>query len=83
MPATTIGTFEAKTHFSALIERVEHGESITITKHGREVAEIIPKGDFDREKARLAIASWRDMRKNITLGQDLTWKDLRDEGRKW
>ena len=30
----TIGAFEAKTHLSALLERVSKGEKITITRHG-------------------------------------------------
>ncbi|MGB4325619.1 MAG: type II toxin-antitoxin system prevent-host-death family antitoxin [Candidatus Nanopelagicales bacterium] len=39
---TTVGAFEAKTHLSELLQRVEHGEHITITKHGRVVARLIP-----------------------------------------
>ena len=39
---TTVGAFEAKTHLSELLQRVEHGEHITITKHGRGVARLIP-----------------------------------------
>ena len=37
-----IGTFEAKTHFSQLIEEVEGGSDFIITKRGRPVAKIIP-----------------------------------------
>jgi prevent-host-death family protein len=36
------GAFEAKTHFSKLLERVEAGEVIQITRHGRLVAELRP-----------------------------------------
>jgi prevent-host-death family protein len=42
MSEATIGAFEAKTHLSALLERAEKGESITITKHGRPVARLVP-----------------------------------------
>jgi prevent-host-death family protein len=42
MSETTVGAFEAKTHLSALLERAEKGESITITKHGRPVARLVP-----------------------------------------
>jgi prevent-host-death family protein len=38
----TVGAFEAKTHFSALLEKVEQGERVVITKHGRPVARLIP-----------------------------------------
>jgi prevent-host-death family protein len=39
---TTIGAFEAKTHLSKLLDRAEAGETITITKHGRPVARLVP-----------------------------------------
>jgi len=38
----TVGAFEAKTHLSDLLQRVEAGERITITKHGRPVANLVP-----------------------------------------
>lgn len=38
----TVGAFEAKTHLSSLLQRVESGEVVTITKHGRPVARLVP-----------------------------------------
>jgi len=38
----TVGTFEAKTHFSRLLDEVEAGHRIIITRHGKPVAEISP-----------------------------------------
>ena len=40
--ATTVGAFAAKTHLGGLLARVEAGESITITRHGRPVARLVP-----------------------------------------
>jgi len=37
-----IGAFEAKTHFSQIIEKVEQGEDFIITRRGKPVAKIIP-----------------------------------------
>ena len=37
-----IGTFEAKTHFSEIIDEVQKGKNYTITKRGKPVARIIP-----------------------------------------
>ncbi|MDB5998978.1 MAG: hypothetical protein JWP52_677 [Rhizobacter sp.] len=37
-----VGAFEAKTHLSALLERVERGEAFVITRHGRPVARLAP-----------------------------------------
>jgi prevent-host-death family protein len=42
MSEASVGAFEAKTHLSKLLERAEKGESITITKHGRPVARLVP-----------------------------------------
>jgi len=38
----TVGVFEAKTHFSALIESVAHGEEVLVTKKGVPIAKIVP-----------------------------------------
>ncbi len=38
----SVGAYEAKTHFSELLEKVEAGEEITITKHGTPVARLVP-----------------------------------------
>jgi prevent-host-death family protein len=50
--ASVVSAYEAKTHFSALLERASKGESITITKHGQEVAKLSPaKPTMTREQA--------------------------------
>jgi prevent-host-death family protein len=38
----TVGAFEAKTHLSALLDRVERGEEVTITRRGLPVAKLVP-----------------------------------------
>lgn len=37
-----IGLREAKARLSELIDRVEHGETLTLTRHGKPVARIVP-----------------------------------------
>ncbi len=74
-----IGAFEAKTHFSALLEKVERGEQIIITKHGRAVAQLLPMG-IHKTQVREAIQSIKEFQKSRQL--DLDWKMLRDEGKK-
>ena len=41
----TVGSYEAKTHLSRLLEMVAKGESITITKHGVPIARLVPASD--------------------------------------
>jgi prevent-host-death family protein len=38
----TVNIHEAKTHFSRLIERAEHGETLIIARAGKPVARIVP-----------------------------------------
>lgn len=77
-----IGAFEAKTHFSALLERVAQGETITITRRGAPVARLVPVAAApDRRRREEAIERIKALAKRHTLG-GLDWKSLRDEGRK-
>jgi prevent-host-death family protein len=38
----SVGTFEAKTHLTRLLERVAKGERIVITNRGKPVAMLVP-----------------------------------------
>lgn len=77
----TVGAFEAKTHLSSLLERVERGEEVVITRHGKAVARLVPAEKIDRERVRAAIAKLKELRVGSSLG-GLSWKELRDEGRR-
>jgi prevent-host-death family protein len=76
----TVGAFEAKTHLSALLDRVEAGEEVVITKHGRPIARLVGAQTVDPARANAAFDKLKAMRKETTLG-GLSWKALRDEGR--
>ena len=82
MHMTTIGAFEAKTHFSALLGRVEGGEEIIITKHGKPVARMVPDESERVVKVRAAIKKLRQIAERSPMN-GLSWKELRDAGRKW
>lgn len=76
-----VGSFEAKNKLSALLDQVEHGTEIVITRHGKAVARLVPAGPgFDRDKARRAAAGLREASKGVTL-RGLKIKDLVNEGR--
>lgn len=48
----TVGSFEAKTKLAELLDRVEAGESVTITRRGKPVAKLVPAGVDAEERAR-------------------------------
>jgi prevent-host-death family protein len=80
---TEIGTFEAKNKFSELLDRVERGEHVIITRRGRPVAKLIPANERrDVEKARAAAHRIREMATEFGGKFDWEeWKKYRDEGR--
>ena len=47
MPAPTMKSNYVKTHFAQVLDRVEQGEEITITRRGRVVARIVPEAPAD------------------------------------
>jgi prevent-host-death family protein len=81
---STVGAYEAKTKFSELLERVESGERVTITRHGRPIVEMIPARKHDPERAAEAFRRMRALAKRVKL-DDLTWDDMkkaRDVGKR-
>lgn len=80
-----IGTFEAKNQLSALLDLVEQGEDIVITRHGKPVARLVPPdGAFRKQDAAAAAERIRENARKAGLGHfDWTeWKAFRDEGRR-
>ena len=56
-----VGAFEAKNKLSALLDRVEQGEEILITRHGRPIARLVPNtGGLDPSQAQAALQRMRD-----------------------
>jgi prevent-host-death family protein len=79
-----IGAFEAKNTFGSLLDRVQEGEEIVITRHGRAVARLVPNaGSADRSQARAAAERIRVRAAGVIEG-GFDWEQLkrdRDEGR--
>jgi len=80
--SNTVGAYEAKTHLSELLEKVEAGEEITITKHGAPVAKLVPvKKEVRPEERVAAIDRIQKLATGLSLG-GLKVKDLIREGRR-
>jgi prevent-host-death family protein len=74
-----IGAYEAKTRLAELLKRVESGERITITRHGRPVAELVPVSGAAEMTVEEAIREMEAFPK-VSLG-GLRIRDLIEEGR--
>jgi len=83
----SVGAYEAKAKLSALLDRVERGEEIVITRHGRPIARLVPDGEArDIRAARAAIAGLTEIHAALAENQlHLTPAEIRfmrDEGRR-
>ena len=87
----TIPVHQAKDRFSALLQAVEEGEEIVITRHGRKIARIVREAEAtpseaERERIRLeAIERLRVYQESVKhpVPGFSDWKRLRDAGRKY
>ena len=79
----SVGRHEAKIHLYRLLDRVEKGETITITKSGRAIAMIVPSTDSAQSGAALVeeMLAFRNQHGPV-LGDDLTVRELIEEGRR-
>jgi len=76
-----VGVYEAKTQLPKLLESVERGEEILITRHGKPVAELRPARRRRMTPGEAVEALGRVRKADLPGG--MTIKDLINEGRKY
>jgi len=76
-----IGAYEAKTHLSQLLKRVQNGERLTITKHGLPVAVLGPPDSTKKMDVKSVIIKLRQFRKKQSL-KGISIKEMIEEGRR-
>jgi prevent-host-death family protein len=85
----TIPVHQAKDRFSALLQAVEEGEEIVITRHGKKIARIVRETEQGADTAelerlrQLALAELQAFQRQVKPAVDgySDWKSLRDAGR--
>lgn len=81
---TAVGSYQAKTHLPELLERVEHGEKILITRHGIPVAMLTqppPQASQDVQQVVEEMLAYRDNRQRTT--GVLNIREMIEEGRRY
>ena len=78
---TTVGSYEAKTKLPELLKRVELGEHITIARHGRPVAVLVPVGDYPRRDPAASVAALKEFSRGRRRG-DFDVRAAIEEGRR-
>ncbi len=81
----TVNLFDAKNRLSALVDEVEAGQQITITRRGKPVAHLVPVAPA-HEVSRSAVEKLRALRNSIAQRGERFTRDeleaLRNEGRR-
>ncbi len=89
-PRREVGAFEAKNTLGTLLDCVERGEEIVITRHGKPVARLVPNvGYADQDRVQAAFERLRERARQLARENPgrpaFDWeeiKKLRDEGRR-
>lgn len=79
---TSISYYEARTHFSELLDQVARGKRIIITRRGRPAALLGPPPAETTKDVKQVIAEMKALRQGNTLGKGLSIRRLIDEGRR-
>ena len=75
--AREVQASEAKTHFARLLNEVERGEMIIITRHGQAIARIVPEARVRQQEIERAIEDIKELRKqkgSVTREEILAWR---------
>ena len=78
----SVGSFAARAHLSALLDLVEQGETIEITRRGRLVAVLAPLDRLIRPDLSKIAEEMLLERRGRKLGKGLTLRQLIEEGRR-
>jgi prevent-host-death family protein len=68
---------DAKTHFARLLDEVERGETIIITRHGQAIARLVPEARVRQEEVDQALEDLTELGKQtgtITVEEILAWR---------
>ncbi len=68
-----VNMHEAKTHLSKLVERVEGGEEIVISRAGKPAAKLVPMPQVKSGKRKLG--GWE----GIEVPSDEEWREFKEE----
>jgi prevent-host-death family protein len=77
---SSVGAYEAKTNLPRLLDQVERGDIVTITKHGRAVARLVPARSHSSTPDAV-ISALRTARVGVRRGSDSV-REMIEEGRR-
>lgn len=78
-----VGTYEAKARLSELLDKVEAGETVVITRHGRAVARLVAEPKLRAARVRATIEHMRQERAGRPAMSRDEIRAMRNEGRRF
>ena len=76
-PKSQVGSYQLKTHSSEILKLVESGETVTVTRHGKPIAQIIPISDASSTK-NAAVEGLLNLSKSFAQrGKNITHKEIK------
>jgi prevent-host-death family protein len=76
-----IGAYQLKTHLSEVLDEVEHGQTVVVTRHGRPIARISPDAADRHQQVNQAVKSLLNFPRT-PLPKGVTIRKLIEEGRR-
>lgn len=78
----SVGVFEAQTHLGELLDRVERGESVTITRQGKPVAQLVPTAPLQERNRAEVIRDLLEFGKGRKI-EGMSIRAMIEEGRRF
>ncbi|HMD55800.1 MAG TPA: type II toxin-antitoxin system prevent-host-death family antitoxin [Phycisphaerae bacterium] len=76
-----IGAYKLKTHLSEVLNAVEHGQTVVVTRHGKPIARISPDAADRHRRVTQAVKSLMNFPRT-RLPKGVTIRSLIEEGRR-
>jgi prevent-host-death family protein len=76
-----IGIYDARSKLSELIERVQSGEEVVLTRHGEPVARLVPEKRRQKRSRAATVARIRALARKLDI-RDIDIRKLIEEGRR-
>ncbi|MCC6472352.1 MAG: type II toxin-antitoxin system prevent-host-death family antitoxin [Burkholderiales bacterium] len=76
-----VGIYEAKSKLSQLVEKVEAGEEVILTRRGRPVAKIVTVKPAHRQSRTLLLQEIRALSRRVRIPKHVSLREIIAEGR--
>ncbi len=76
-----IGIYDARAKLSELIERVQSGEEVVLTRHGEPVARLVPEKPRRKRSRAAVVTRIRALARKLNI-RDVDVRKLIEEGRR-